>query len=57
MADIVPKTDYDPSKVLCFGPGVEGVVLPNVETHFTIDSTKAGKAPLDILFMDDYGEF
>ena len=56
MADIVPKTDYDPSKVLCFGPGVEGVVLPNVETHFTIDSTKAGKAPLDILFMDDYGE-
>ena len=56
MADIVPKTDYDPSQVLCFGPGVEGVVLPNVETHFTIDSTRAGKAPLDILFMDDYGE-
>jgi hypothetical protein len=56
MAQILPKTDYDPSKVKCFGPGVEGVVLPNVETHFTIDTTKAGKAPLDILFMDDYGE-
>jgi len=56
MAQILPKTDYDPSKVKCFGPGIEGVVQPNVETNFTIDTTKAGKAPLDILFMDDYGE-
>ena len=56
MAQILPKTDYDPSKVKCFGPGIEGVVQPNVETNFTVDTPKAGKAPLDVLFMDDYGE-
>ena len=56
MAQILPKSDYDPGQVKCYGPGLEEVVQPNEETHFTIDSTKAGKAPLDVLFMDDYGE-
>ena len=56
MAQIIPKTDYDPGQVKCYGPGLEDVVQPNEETQFTIDSTKAGKAPLDVLFMDDYGE-
>ena len=48
MAQIIPKTDY--------GPGLEEVVTPNEETQFTIDSFQAGKAPLDVIFMDDYGE-
>ena len=56
MAQIVPKTDYDPGKVKCYGPGLEEVVQPNEETSFTIDAREAGKAPLDVLFMDDYGE-
>ena len=56
MAQIVPKTDYEPGKVKCYGPGLEEVVQPNEETHFNVDTSEAGKAPLDILFMDDYGE-
>ena len=56
MAQILPKTDYDPGKVKCYGPGLEDVVQPNEETYFTIDAREAGKAPLDVLFMDDYGE-
>ena len=56
MAQILPKTDYDPGKVKCYGPGLEEVVQPNEETHFTIDAREAGLAPLDVLFMDDYGE-
>ena len=47
MAQILPK---------CYGPGLEEVVQPNEETHFTIDAREAGLAPLDVLFMDDYGE-
>ena len=56
MAQILPKTDYDPGQVKCYGPGLEEVVQPNEETFFTIDAREAGKAPLDVLFMDDYGE-
>ena len=56
MARILPKTDYNPGKVRCYGPGLEEVVQPNEETHFTIDAREAGQAPLDVLFMDDYGE-
>ena len=56
MAQIIPKTDYDPGQVKCYGPGLEEVGQPNEETQFTIDSTQAGKAPLDVLFVDDYGE-
>ena len=56
MAQILPKTDYDPGKVKCYGPGLEEVVQPNEETFFTIDAREAGKAPLDVLFVDDYGE-
>ena len=32
------------------------MVVPKQETHFTIDATEAGAAPLDVSLMDDYGE-
>ena len=56
MAQILPKTDYSPNLVKCYGPGIDEVVVPKQETHFTIDATKAGPAPLDVSIMDDYGE-
>ena len=43
-------------QVKCYGPGIESVVVPKQETHFTIDATEAGAAPLDVSLMDDYGE-
>ena len=56
MACILPRTDYSPDKVKCYGPGIDEVVTPKQETHFTVDATEAGEAPLDVSIMDDYGE-
>lgn len=36
----------DPSKVRCFGPGLESGVRAQVPQTFTVDSSKAGPAPL-----------
>ena len=36
----------DPSKVRCFGPGLEIGVRAHVPQTFTVDSSKAGLAPL-----------
>ncbi|KAF1606973.1 UNVERIFIED_CONTAM: Filamin-A, partial [Eudyptes pachyrhynchus] len=46
----VPVTDVvDSSKVKCTGPGLTpGVVRANVPQTFTIDTSKAGVAPLDV---------
>ncbi|XP_043237014.1 filamin-A-like isoform X4 [Amphibalanus amphitrite] len=54
MAQVIPKTDYDASKVRVFGPGVQkdGVSV-NKPTHFTVDTTAAGSAPLDISLLDE----
>jgi filamin len=57
MAQIVPATDYDPDLVKVFGPGVENGVNPKAETHFTVDITDAGDAPLEIFLVDDLGQF
>ena len=40
---ILPPTDYDPDKVKAFGPGLENGVNPKEVTHFTVDTTEAGK--------------
>ena len=49
---IIPKTDYDPSAVVASGPGLapKGVVIAQ-PTEFTVDTRKAGKAPLDVSVM------
>lgn len=49
---IIPKTDYDPSAVVATGPGLspKGVVIAT-PTEFTVDTRKAGKAPLDVSVM------
>ena len=57
MAQIVPATDFDPDNVKVFGPGVENGVNPKEETHFTVDITDAGDAPLEIFLVDDLGQF
>uniref|UniRef100_V5GPF5 Filamin-A n=1 Tax=Anoplophora glabripennis TaxID=217634 RepID=V5GPF5_ANOGL len=53
IAQILPNTDYFPEKVEVHGTGVE----PNgVQTHvpakFTVDTRKAGSAPLDVKICD-----
>ena len=40
---ILPPTDYEPDKVKAFGPGLENGVNPKEVTHFTVDTTEAGK--------------
>ena len=57
MAQIVPQTDYYPEKVKVTGPGVRDGVNPKETTHFTVDITEAGDAPLDISLRDDLGDF
>ena len=57
MAQIIPQSDYFPDKVKVFGPGVENGVSPKETTHFTVDITDAGNAPLDIAIADELGEF
>ena len=57
MAQIIPQTDYFPDNVRAFGPGLENGVNPKETTHFTVDITDAGDAPLDIVIVDDLGEF
>uniref|UniRef100_A0A8P4GRJ8 Calponin-homology (CH) domain-containing protein n=1 Tax=Dicentrarchus labrax TaxID=13489 RepID=A0A8P4GRJ8_DICLA len=45
----VPVRDpVDPSKVKCSGPGLGTGVRAHVPQTFTVDSTKAGQAPLDV---------
>uniref|UniRef100_A0A671Y2Z2 Filamin C n=1 Tax=Sparus aurata TaxID=8175 RepID=A0A671Y2Z2_SPAAU len=42
------KDPVDPSKVKCSGPGLGAGVRAHVPQTFTVDSTKAGQAPLDV---------
>ena len=57
MAQIMPATDFYPDKVKVFGPGVENGINPKETTYFTVDITEAGVAPLEILIVDELGEF
>ena len=40
---ILPPTDYEPDKVKAYGPGLENGVNPKEVTHFTVDTSEAGK--------------
>ncbi|XP_037898811.1 filamin-A isoform X1 [Glossina fuscipes] len=57
IAQILPRTDYHPEHVKAYGPGLEktGVTLGE-PTHFTVDTSKAGSAPLDIIVEDNHGD-
>lgn len=57
MAQILPGTDFYPEKVKVFGPGIENGVNPKEKTYFTVDTTEAGDAPLEILIQDALGQF
>lgn len=57
MAEIMPETDYFPDRVKVYGPGVESGLSPKEKTYFTVDTSEAGKAPLEILIVDNSGPF
>ena len=57
MAQIIPQADFDPDKVKAYGPGLENGVNPKEKTHFTIDASDAGDAPLEVSIVDDLGEY
>ncbi|XP_053983862.1 filamin-A isoform X1 [Hylaeus volcanicus] len=56
VANILPKTDFDPNKVEVYGPGVQAESIPNDKpTNFTVDARKAGQAPLEVAIQDALG--
>lgn len=49
IAQILPNTDYFPEKVDVYGAGVEpNGIQTQVPAKFTVDTRKAGSAPLDV---------
>lgn len=53
IAQILPKTDYNPDKVEVYGPGIEPMGLQkDVPTKFTIDPRQAGSAPVEVKIID-----
>ena len=46
----------DPSKVRCSGPGLGSGVRANVPQTFTVDSSKAGVAPLEVQLYGPTGQ-
>lgn len=53
IAQILPNTDYFPEKVECYGKGIEkDGVSKGKPTDFTIDTKRAGSAPLDVQVLD-----
>lgn len=56
MAHIIPKSDFQPEFVKCFGPGLAQTgVSTNEVTDFTVDTTEAGAAPLEVKINDAFG--
>ncbi|XP_034935901.1 filamin-A isoform X1 [Chelonus insularis] len=56
LATIQPEADFRPDQVEVHGPGIqpEGVARDK-PTHFTVDSRKAGQAPLTVAIQDALG--
>ena len=53
MAQILPKSNYYPDKVECYGPGLEKTgLITKQPANFTVDTRKAGEAALDVSVMD-----
>nr|XP_036224253.1 filamin-A isoform X7 [Bactrocera oleae]XP_036224254.1 filamin-A isoform X7 [Bactrocera oleae] len=57
IAQILPRTDFHPELVKTYGPGLEknGVTIGKPQT-FTVDTSKAGSAPLEVVVEDVYGK-
>ncbi|XP_017473017.1 PREDICTED: filamin-A [Rhagoletis zephyria] len=57
IAQILPRTDFHPELVKTYGPGLEknGVTIGKPQS-FTVDTSKAGSAPLEVLVEDVYGK-
>ena len=52
------QDSIDASKVKAHGPGLsKDGVRANVPAKFTVDATKAGKAPLDVTVIQEKGKF
>lgn len=53
ISQILPSTDYYPDKVECYGPGVQrDGVSKGQRAQFTVDTRRAGSAPLDVQVLD-----
>ncbi|XP_066996805.1 filamin-A isoform X2 [Anabrus simplex] len=53
VAQILPNTDYYPDKVECYGSGLErDGVTKGKPAEFTVDTRRAGSAPLDVKVLD-----
>lgn len=56
IAQILPVTDYYPDKVEVYGSGIHPTgVQTNSPARFTVDTRKAGSAPLDVKITDSDG--
>lgn len=49
------KDVVDPSKVKCTGPGLGAGVRARVPQTFTVDCSKAGRAPLEVVVLGPSG--
>ncbi|XP_069693768.1 filamin-A isoform X2 [Periplaneta americana] len=53
ISQILPNTDYYPDKVECSGPGIQrDGVMKGQRAQFTVDTRRAGSAPLDVQVLD-----
>ncbi|XP_067618137.1 filamin-A isoform X2 [Eurosta solidaginis] len=57
IAHILPRTDFHPELVKTDGPGLakNGVIIGKPQT-FTVDTSKAGSAPLEVVVEDVFGK-
>lgn len=55
--NVAVKNEVNPNKVKCFGPGLDkakGVPAGHPAT-FTVDTSEAGEAPLEVSYVDTQG--
>ena len=51
------KQPVNPAKVQCYGPGLDSrQVQAGRPATFTVDTTEAGEAPLDVTYTDSTGK-
>lgn len=57
VANILPKSNFMPYEVEVYGPGVQSDPIPiDKPTHFTVDVSQAGQAPLEVIVQDVHGK-
>lgn len=50
------KNPVNPAKVKCYGPGLDSAqVKAGLPATFTVDTTEAGEAPLEVTYTDSTG--